>query len=176
MPGYRDAHFHEVGDRGDGPARAFETRATDAYYYVTPVEDHWSDVEKEEWLTVFNYPALHSVSIHEAYPGHYVHYLHARSAPSKISQIFGAYSFWEGWAHYAEEMMMEEATQKGTHGPSLGRLSDALLRNCRYVCAIRMHTEGMSVEEATRYFMENAYMEELPARKEACGGPSIRCT
>ena len=148
----------------------FETRATDAYYYVTPVEDHWSDEEKEEWLTVFNYPALQSVSIHEAYPGHYVHYLHARGAPSKISQIFGAYSFSEGWAHYAEEMMMEEGYAKGDPRIMLGQLSDALLRNCRYVCGIQMHTEGMSVEEATRYFMENAYMEELPARKEAMRG------
>ena len=107
--------------------------------------------------------------MHEVYPGHYVHYLHTKAAPSKISQVFGAYSFWEGWGHYAEEMMVEEgfATEPRM---MLGQLADALLRDCRYVCSIRMHTQGMTVEEATRFFMENAYMEELPARKEAVRG------
>ena len=148
----------------------FETQATEAYYYVTPVEDHWTEAQKEEWLTSFNYASLRNISVHEAYPGHYVHYLHTKSAPSKISQIFGAYSFWEGWGHYVEEMMVEEGYGEGDPRLVLGQLSDGLLRNCRYICSIRMHTEGMTVEEATRFFMENAYMEELPARKEAMRG------
>ena len=72
------------------------------------MEEHWSDAEKEEWLTSFNYAILRAVSVHEAYPGHYVHYLHTRNADSMMSRVFGAYSFWEGWAHYAEQMMVEE--------------------------------------------------------------------
>ena len=149
---------------------AFETQATEAYYYVTPTEEHWSDKQKEEWLTRFSYPSLQDISIHEAYPGHYVHYLHARSAPSKISKVLGAYSFLEGWAHYTEEMMIEQGFAGGDLRLHLGQLAEALVRDCRYVCSIRMHTQGMSVEESTRYFMENAYMEELPARKEALRG------
>ena len=147
----------------------FEETATEAYYYVTPVEPHWSDEEKEQWLTSFNYSTLRAVSVHEAYPGHYVHYLHTRNACSMVSRIFGAYSFWEGWAHYAELMMVEAGYLSEPHN-ELGQLMESLLRNCRFICAIRMHTQGMTVEEATRFFMDNAFMEELPARKEAMRG------
>ena len=148
----------------------YETRATEAYYYVTPVEDEWTEQQKEQWLTSFNYASLRNISVHEAYPGHYVHHLHTRGASSIVSRVFGAYSFWEGWGHYTEEMMIEEGFAAGDPRLVLGQLSDALLRNCRYICAVRMHTEGMTVDEATRFFMENAHMEELPARKEAMRG------
>ena len=148
----------------------FEERATEAYYYVTPVEPHWTPEQAEEWLSNMNYATLENTSVHEAYPGHYVHYLHTKSAPSKVSKAFGAYSFWEGWAHYTEEMMIEEGYADGNPRLRIGQISDALLRDCRYVCAIRMHTQGMSVDEATVFFKENAYMEDLPARKEATRG------
>jgi uncharacterized protein (DUF885 family) len=147
----------------------YEVKATETYYYVTPVEEDWSDDEKEQWLTSFNYATLRAVSVHEAYPGHYVHYLHTRNADSMVSRVFGAYSFWEGWAHYAEQMMVEEGYFAEPRN-ELGQLMEALLRNCRFICAIRMHTQGMTVEEATRFFMENAFLEELPARKEAMRG------
>lgn len=147
-----------------------EEKANETFYYVTPVEDEWSDEEKEQWLTSFNYPTLRSVSIHEAYPGHYVHYLHTRNSQSKISLIYGAYSFWEGWAHYTEQMMIEEGYGSDDPRNALGQLMEALLRDCRYICAIRMHTQGMTVKEATTFFMENAFMEELPAKREAMRG------
>ena len=147
----------------------YEEKATETYYYVTPVENHWSDAEKEEWLTSFNYATLRAVSVHEAYPGHYVHYLHTRNADSMMSRVFGAYSFWEGWAHYAERMMVEQGYVRSPQD-ELGQLMEALLRDCRFICAIKMHTQGMTVDEATRFFMENAFMEELPARKEAMRG------
>ncbi len=147
----------------------YEEGATETYYYVTPVEEHWSDEEKEQWLTSFNYATLRSVSVHEAYPGHYVQYLHTRNADSMMSRVFGAYSFSEGWAHYAEQMMVEEGYLAEPRN-ELGQLMEALLRNCRFICAIRMHTQGMTVEEATGFFMENAFLEELPARKEAVRG------
>ena len=147
----------------------YEEKATETYYYVTPVEEHWSDEEKEQWLTSFNYATLRAVSVHEAYPGHYVHYLHTRSADSMMSRVFGAYSFWEGWAHYTEQMMVEEGYLSEPRN-ELGQLMEALLRNCRFICAIKMHTQGMTVEEGTRFFMEHAYLEELPARKEAMRG------
>ena len=147
----------------------YEQKATETYYYVTPVEEHWSYTEKEQWLTSFNYATLRAVSVHEAYPGHYVHYLHTRNADSMISRVFGAYSFWEGWAHYAEEMMAE-AGYLAEPVNRLGQLMEALLRDCRFICAIKMHTQGMTVNEATRFFIDNAYLEDLPARKEAVRG------
>ena len=147
----------------------YEQNADETFYYVTPVEEHWSDDEKEQWMTSFNYATLRAVSVHEAYPGHYVHYLHTLSADSMISRAFGAYSFWEGWAHYAEQIMVEAGYLSGPRS-ELGQLMEALMRDCRYICAIKMHTQGMTIDEATRFFMDNAFMEELPASKEAMRG------
>ncbi len=148
----------------------FETNATESYYYITPVDRSWTDAQKEEWLSSFNYPLLKDVSVHEAYPGHYVHHLHSREASSKLSLVFGAYSFWEGWAHYAEEMMMEEGFAWNDKRVHLMQLMEALLRDCRFLCAIRMHTQGMTVDEAKQFFIEYAYLEDLPAEREAMRG------
>ncbi|MYC06920.1 MAG: DUF885 domain-containing protein [Chloroflexi bacterium] len=147
----------------------YEQSADETFYYVTPVEEHWSDDEKEQWMTSFNYATLRAVSVHEAYPGHYIHYLHTMSADSMISRAFGAYSFWEGWAHYTEQMMVEAGYLSDPRS-ELGQLMEALMRNCRYICAIKMHTQGMTIDEATRFFIGNAFMEELPASKEAIRG------
>ena len=87
----------------------FEKKATEAFYYVTPVEQTWTQPQKEEWLTAFNYYTADVTSIHEAYPGHYVQFLRLNaSAANKIEKIFGSYAFIEGWAHYCEQMMLDE--------------------------------------------------------------------
>src|SRR5256885_10727229 len=87
----------------------FETKATEAYYYVTPVEPDWPPKQKEEWLTAFNYYTTDIVSIHEAYPGHYVQFLCLNASPAtKLEKIFSSYAFTEGWAHYTEQMMVDE--------------------------------------------------------------------
>ena len=148
----------------------FETTADEAYYYVTPVDASWTEAQKDEWLTSFNYPLLKNVSVHEVYPGHYVHHLHSKNASSKLSLVFGAYSFWDGWAHYAEEMMIEQGFGGNDQRVQAMQLMEALLRNCRFLCAIRMHTQGMTLEEAKRFFMEQAYLEPLPAEREAVRG------
>lgn len=147
-----------------------ETTATEAFYYVTPVDAAWSATEAEEWLRMFNYATLKNTSVHEAYPGHYVHSLHNRQAPTVVSRVFGAYSFWEAWAHYCEEMMLEAGLGDGDPRLRIAQLQDALLRNVRYVCAIRMHTQGMTVGEATARFEREAYLEHLPAEREATRG------
>lgn len=145
----------------------YEKVATDAYYYVTPVDEAWDDEEAEEWLRALNTFAMEDISIHEAYPGHYVQFLHFQSAPTEVSRRLVSYAFAEGWAHYAEEMMWEEGYRDGDPRFRLAQLSEALVRNCRFVCAIAIHAEGMSVDEATRFFVENAFYEEVAARKEA---------
>src|SRR3989440_2412486 len=87
----------------------FEKKATEAFYYVTPVEPDWSEEQKEEWLTSFNYYTSGVISIHEAYPGHYVQFLHLNASnATRIEKIFGSYAFIEGWAHYCEKMMLDE--------------------------------------------------------------------
>ena len=155
----------------DSPG-SLETRATESYYYVTPVEESWTDAQAEEWLSNFNYDTLRIISIHEVYPGHFVHHLHnsyGRDLPL-VNRVASSYAFTEGWAHYTEEMMLETEYAKGQAALQVTQLLEALVRNCRYLCALGMHTQGMTVDEATRFFMDNAYMEELPARREALRG------
>ena len=161
----------------------FEKRANDAYYYVTPTENDWPEKQKEEWLTAFNYYTSDVVSIHEAYPGHYVQFLCLNASPaSKVEKIFGSYAFVEGWAHYCEKMMLDEGYGSSTNTtPSeddvkraakyrMAQADEALLRLCRLCVSIKMHTQKMSVNEATKFFQENCYYEEKPARQEAMRG------
>lgn len=162
----------------------FEKRASESYFYVTPPENDWTELQKEQWLTSFNYYMSDLVSIHEVYPGHYVQHLHLNaSKATRAEKVFGATSFIEGWAHYAEKMMIDE----GFGGPSPGatpsedevqraakyrmvQAQAAMVRLCRLCVSIKMHTQGMSVDEATKFFQDNCYSEEKPARAEARRG------
>jgi Uncharacterized protein conserved in bacteria len=158
----------------------FEKRATEAYYYVTPTEEDWPAQEKEEWLTAFNYYTSDVVSIHEVYPGHYVQFLHLNaSSASRVEKIFGSYAFIEGWAHYCEKMMIDEGFGAPSNSsPSeddvkraakyrMAQADEALLRLCRLCVSIKVHTQNMSIDEATRFFQDNCYYEAKPARQEA---------
>jgi len=160
----------------DSPG-GLEDVATEAFYYVTPVEPHWTPRQQEEWLSNFNYHTLKIISIHEVYPGHYVHNLHNRYGHTQhgrelslINRVATSYAFTEGWAHYTEEMMLE--TDYGRDNPALWltQLLEALVRNCRYLCSLGMHTQNMTLDEATRFFQAHAYMEEYPASQEAIRG------
>ena len=159
----------------------FETKATEAYYYVTPTEKDWSAKQKEEWLTAFNYYTTDVVTIHEAYPGHYVQFLALNASPAnKLEKVFTSYAFVEGWAHYCEQMMVDEGF--GANGfrsqadliraakYRLAQSDEALLRLCRLCVSIKTHCEGMTVDEATKFFEENCYYEHKPARQEAIRG------
>ena len=153
-------------------AGALEERATESFYYVTPVETDWNAQQQEEWLTNFNYATLRIVSIHEVYPGHFVHHLHNRYGRTLplINRVASSYAFVEGWAHYAEAMMIEGGYGKERPELRLTQLLEALVRNCRYMCSLGMHTQGMTLDEATRYFIDKAFMAEHPARREALRG------
>ena len=161
----------------------YEKRAAEAYYYVTPVESGWSEQQKNEWLTLFNTYSADIISIHETYPGHYVQFLYLNaSKATRPEKIFGATSYIEGWAHYCEKMMID-AGFGSTFGPTptdeeirrgakyrMAQAQQAMLRLCRLCVSIKMHTQGMSVEDATKFFQENCYYEEKPARAEALRG------
>jgi uncharacterized protein (DUF885 family) len=147
----------------------FETTAKESYYYVTPPERDWPPEKVEEWMTAFTYHSLWSTCVHEAWPGHYLHGLHTRNAPSPVTKTFGSYAFTEGWAHYCEQMMWETVCPDDLWA-RLGQLSEALLRDVRFVCALGLHNAGMTVEEATRRFMEDAFMEAATAEEEAVRG------
>lgn len=161
----------------------FEKKATEAFYYVTPAEPNWTEQQREEWLTAFNYYTADVTSIHEAYPGHYVQFLRLNaSAANKIEKIFGSYAFVEGWAHYCEQMMLDHGfggpkkppgsvdEQKRAAKYRMAQASEALLRLCRLCVSVKMHTQGMGVDEATKFFQQNCYYEEKPAHDEAMRG------
>jgi uncharacterized protein (DUF885 family) len=161
----------------------FEKRATEAYYYVTPTESGWPEKQKEEWLTAFNYYTSDITSIHEAYPGHYVQFLHLNASPAtRVEKIFGSYAFIEGWAHYCEKMMLDEGFGGASSSTPteddlkraakyrMAQADEALLRLCRLCVSIKLHTQNMSLDEATKFFQDNCYYEEKPARQEAIRG------
>lgn len=151
-------------------AGPFEEEATESYYYITLPDPDWTPEQKEQWLRRFDVYSLENTSVHEVYPGHYVHFRRLRHAPSRVAKAFQTYSFTEGWAHYAEEMMVEQGYGEGNPKLRLAQLLDALTRVVRYAVSIRMHTQGMSIEEATRWFVAYAHLDPLPAFREAIRG------
>ena len=168
--GQGNTRVHAMGLCSDGPPRRVRDHRGRGVLLRHAGRRIMDGIPEGEWLTSFNYPLLKNVSVHEAYPGHYVHHLHSKNASSQLSLVFGAYSFWEGWAHYTEEMMVEQGFGGSDQRVQAMQLMEALLRNCRFLCAIRMHTQGMTLEEAKRFFMEQAYLEPLPAEREALRG------
>ncbi len=147
----------------------FESRPLRAYYYITDVDPSWPAERKDEHLRDFNYGALWSISIHEVFPGHFLHYQHLRQVDSKLrkSILFSSTAFVEGWAHYCEQLMVEEGFRKNEHAVRLGQLSEALVRLCRLIVGIRLHCEDLSVEQGVRFFREEAFLEDASARREA---------
>jgi uncharacterized protein (DUF885 family) len=149
---------------------AFEKVATEAYFNVTVPDPHSSREETEQLMASFNRGTIISTAVHEAYPGHYVQFLWARQAPSKVRKLLDASSNSEGWAHYCEQMMLDEGYgQPGTGARDardakmirLGQLQDALLRDARFVVGIQMHTGQMTFDQAVRFFVDQGY--ETPA-------------
>jgi uncharacterized protein (DUF885 family) len=147
----------------------FEGRQLSARYLITDVNPKWNEAQSEEYLASFNYPQLWSTSIHEAYPGHFVQGAYLKGVDSTVRKTWALApaSFVEGWAHYTEQMMIEEGFGDGNPKIRMGQLADALLRLCRFVVGIRLHTDGMTLDEATSFFVTNAYMGETPSRIEA---------
>jgi uncharacterized protein (DUF885 family) len=147
----------------------FESRPVRATYYITDVDPTWPVERQTEHLRDLNYANLWSISIHEVFPGHFLHYQHLRQVDSKLrkSILFSSTAFVEGWAHYAEQMMLDEGFRRGDAAVRLGQLSEALVRLCRVVVGIRLHCEDMSVEQGVRFFRDEAYLEEGSARREA---------
>ena len=147
----------------------FEAKPSRAYYYLTDVDPSWSEERRDGHLRDYNYPTLWSISIHEVYPGHFVQCRHLRRVESKVrkSIMFAPASFVEGWAHYCEEMMMDAGFGRQDYSVKLGQLAEALIRLARFIVCIRMHAEDMSVEQAVKFFRDEAFMQEASARREA---------
>jgi uncharacterized protein (DUF885 family) len=148
----------------------YETHATEAFYYVTPVEPEWDARHREEHLRGFNKYSVASINVHEAYPGHYLQFLYASRFPTKTRKLIAVSTNAEGWAHYAEQMMVDQGFGGGDPRIRLTQLQEALLRDCRYVVGIKLHTKSMSVEDGARFFVEQGFLEPANAYEEARRG------
>ncbi|QJX00855.1 DUF885 domain-containing protein [Frigoriglobus tundricola] len=149
---------------------AYETKATEAFYYVTPPEKEWEARRKNEHMRQFNRTGMDIITIHEAFPGHYLQFLYAKQYPTKVRKLYFCGTNAEGWAHYAEQMAVEEGYGDGDPKVRLAQLNEALLRDCRYVVGIKLHTEGWTVEQGKRFFVEQGYIEPETAFQEARRG------
>src|SRR6267378_33589 len=158
----------------------FEKRAKEAFFNVTLPERGWTPKEVEEHMAGFNRGTVISTAIHEAYPGHYVQFLWVQRAPNKVRQLLGCGTNAEGWAHYTEQMMLDEGYGRAPGVPEekdaaflklrLGQLQDALLRNARYVVGIQMHAGEMTFERAVEFFEKEGYQSHANAVRETKRG------
>ncbi|WP_437528364.1 DUF885 domain-containing protein [Sorangium sp. So ce726] len=143
----------------------FDRKGLEAFYYITKPDPSWSRKEQEEYVMLRG--TLLSTTVHEVYPGHFVQGLWGNQAPTDAQKMFGSYSFVEGWAHYVEQMMIEQGFGKEDPQNRLGQLADALLRNCRVVVSLGVHAEGMGLDEAERRFVDDCFQDRATAREQA---------
>ena len=148
----------------------YESKATEAFYYVTPVEKDWTREHADEHLRLYNPPVVAMINVHEAYPGHYLQFLYAQKFPTKTRKLLYCGTNAEGWAHYCEQMMVDEGFGGGDPKIRLAQLQEALLRDCRYVAGIKLHTEGWTVREGAKLFEEKGFQEPANAYEEARRG------
>ncbi len=150
----------------------YETKATEAYYNITLPDPNWSKEKQEEYLEGYNYPLLSNVSVHEVWPGHYLQFLWLKNNPelSKVRKLTGAGSNSEGWAHYSEQMALDEGLYKNDPRYRLAQLVDALLRDSRYIVGIRMHTQGMTMEQAREFFVKEGHQVPVVGEMETKRG------
>jgi uncharacterized protein (DUF885 family) len=150
----------------------YEEVAKEAFYNVTLPEKDWPANRVEDYMKGFHKGLILSVSIHEAYPGHYIQFLWMQHVDSRVRKLLGASSNAEGWAHYSEQMVLDEGYAKDDLRMRLGQLQDALLRNVRYIVGIEMHTGKRTFEDSVTAFEKEGYQPHEVALKEAKRGTS----
>ena len=149
------------------PPGPFE-RGIPSVYYISPPDPAWSKAEQDGFVP--GKMDLLFTSVHEVMPGHFLQFRHANRSPSIFGRLFVGYAFAEGWAHYAEEMMWDAGLHEGDSETHIGQLSNALLRNCRYLSAIGLHTGRMTQEQSRRMFVDECYQDAGNARQQAARG------
>jgi uncharacterized protein (DUF885 family) len=160
----------------------YENVAKEAFFNVTLPEASWTPKQVEEHMEGFNRGTVISTAVHEVYPGHYIQFLWLFSAPTKVRKLLGCSSNAEGWAHYSEQMMLDEGFGR-TAGTDLardsaflrlrlGQLQDALLRNARYIVGIQMHTGKMTFDQGVEFFEKEGYQSHENSLRETKRGTS----
>ena len=137
-------------------------------YYISPPNPAWPEDVQADYIA--GEADLLFTSVHEVWPGHFLNFLHANRASFFYGRVFVGYAFAEGWAHYTEEMMIEAGLRDGDPETRIGQISNALLRDARFLSTIGLHTKGWSVEESERFFIEEAFQSEGTAIQQAARG------
>ncbi len=150
----------------------FETVATEAYFFMTLPDPSWPKEEQDDFMSQWYRPSISNVSVHEVWPGHYVQFLYAKDYPSDVRKVFATASNFEGWAHYCEQMMLDEGLHADDPRYRMAEVQDALLRDVRFIVGIKMHTQGMTIEQAQDMFVKDAYQPAPVAESEAKRGTS----
>ncbi len=158
----------------------YEKVATEAYFNVTLPDPGWSPQRTNEFMAQFSYPVISAIASHEAYPGHYIQFLWMHNIDDRVRKLLGATTNVEGWAHYCEQMMLDEGLAQSVYPDDprqqkllrLGQLQDALLRNARFVVGIKMHTGQMTVDQATDFFVNEGYQSRAVGTVETKRGTS----
>ena len=153
----------------------YEHVAKEAYFNVTLPDASWTMEKTNDFMKMFNYPVISDIAVHEAYPGHYVQFLWMHRVHDRVRKLIGATSNAEGWAHYCEQMMLDEGF--GPHDDvralnllRLGQLYEALLRNARFIVGIKLHTGKMRFDEAVNFFEKEGYQSHTTSVIEAKRG------
>jgi hypothetical protein len=149
------------------PPGPFE-KGIPSIYYISPPDPTWSKQKQLDYIPGKN--DLLFTSVHEVMPGHFLQFLHSNRAPSWIARIFVGYAYAEGWAHYSEEMMWDAGLGNGDPGVHVGQISNALLRDCRYLSAVGMHARGMTQAQSQAMFEKECYQTEGTAEQQAARG------
>jgi len=149
------------------PAGPFD-KGIPSVYYISPPDPSWTKAVQDAYVP--GKADLLFTSVHEVMPGHFVQFLHSNRAPSVLGQAFVGYAFAEGWAHYAEEMMWDAGLNNGDPETHVGQLANALLRDCRFLSAIGLHTWGMTVQQSEELFKTQCFQDEGTARQQAARG------
>ena len=167
-PGFRRATIAAAMD----PPGLLERRATQAFYYVTPPDAGLTPDKLEQYLEAYYFPGIEIISAHEVWPGHFLQYLTRRTHPdwSLARQMANSYSTREGWAHYAEQMMVDQGLGDGDPKLKIAQNEMALLRDCRFIASIEMHTKGKSIDDPKQIFVKECGSPEPEASREAYRG------
>jgi uncharacterized protein (DUF885 family) len=151
-----------------------EAAPVTSYYYVTDAQASWPAAQQDAWLQKFNRSTLAVITSHEVMPGHYVHSVFMRRTPGKIRRIWiGLNPFpqpssgQDGWAHYAEQMMVDEGFRSGDPRYEMAQISESLTRICRLISGVRLHTGEWTVDQSATFFEEKAHLPAPAARQEA---------
>ena len=158
----------------------YETRATTAYFNVTLPEKDWPKQRTDQFMAQFSYPVITSIATHEAYPGHYIQFLWMHKVNDRVRKLLGSATNAEGWAHYCEQMMLDEGLAQYEFPKDrrqqlllkLGQLQDALLRNARFIVGIKLHTGRMTLDQAKEFFVKQGYQSPAVGEVETKRGTS----